>query len=140
MSMSVHYLNAFLEQESLTLSFVALGLGIIGMGYGRIKNKDSFSLHRWIMSGAVILNLVAIASVMLPSIFIYYINPSVNVTSGFSITQIIHAAVGVPTTMLTLMLLGNDLPQPTKKWMRLTAALWITSIAIGAIVYYTMPN
>ena len=50
-----------LEQESLMLIFVALGLGIVGMAFGRIKNKDSFQMHRWIMTGAVALNLIAIS-------------------------------------------------------------------------------
>jgi hypothetical protein len=49
-------MNPLLEQESLTLVFVALGLGIIGMAFGRIKTKDSLHLHRWTMTGAIALN------------------------------------------------------------------------------------
>jgi len=136
----MNYLNAFLQQESLTLMFVALGLAIIGVGYARIKTKESFLLHRWIMSGAVFLNLISIGVVMLPSLFIYYINPSDAVTSPFSTLQITHVVIGFPAVVLSLMYVFNDLPQPTKKWMQITAALWILSIALGAIVYYTMPN
>ena len=60
MSMNIgpswNYLNPFLVQESITLMFVALGLAIIGIGYARIKTKEFFQLHRWIMSGATVSN------------------------------------------------------------------------------------
>ena len=129
-----------LQQESLILVFVALGLGIIGMGFGRIKSKDSFQLHRWIMTGAVALNLIAILVVMIPSLIFFYINPTATISSSFSILQIIHAVVGFPAFTLALIFAFNDLPRPTKKWMIITAVLWLTSIALGAVVYFTMPN
>jgi uncharacterized membrane protein YozB (DUF420 family) len=129
-----------LEQESLMLIFVALGIGIVGMAFGRIKNKDSFQMHRWIMTGAVTLNLIAIIVVMLPSLVFYYIDPDVTVTSTFSILQIIHGIIGLPAFVSALIFAFNDLPKNTKKWMTITAILWVTSIALGAIVYFTMPN
>ena len=130
-----------LEQESLMLIFVALGLGIVGMAFGRIKNnKDSLQMHRWIMTGAVGLNLVAIIVVMLPSLVIYYINPTVTATSTFSILQMVHSAVGFPAFTMALIFAFNDLPKNTKKWMSITAILWLASIALGAVVYFTMPN
>ncbi len=135
-----NYMNSFLVQESIALMFVALGLAILGIGYGRLKTKEALQLHRWVMSGAVILNLISIFFVMVPSMFLYYINLSNNVASGFSILQIIHSVEGIPAVILSVMYLFNDLPQPTKKWMRILAVLWITSIALGALVYYTMPS
>ena len=140
MSMGGIMINSFLEQESLTLIFVALGIGIIGMAYGKIKNKDSLQMHRWIMTGAVTLNLIAIFVVMIPSIFIYFINPSTNVISSFSILQIIHGAIGFPAIALTVTFAFNDLPKKTKKWMIITSILWLSSIVLGAIVYFTMPS
>ncbi len=140
MSMGSSYLNSFLVQESIALMFVALGLAIVGFGFARLKTKESLQLHRWIMSGAIILNLISIFFVMFPALWIYYTNTVVNVLSGFSILQIIHAAEGVPVVILSLMYLSNDLPQPTSKWMRIMAVLWLVSIALGAIVYYTMPS
>jgi uncharacterized membrane protein YozB (DUF420 family) len=120
--------------------FVALGLAIIGIGYARLKSKEFLQLHRWVMSGAIILTLVSIFFVMFPSFYIYYITPSNNFSSSFSILQIVHSALGVPPVTLTVMYLFNDLPQPTKKWMKITAILWIMSIVLGAVVYYTMPS
>jgi uncharacterized membrane protein YozB (DUF420 family) len=120
--------------------FVALGLAIIGFGYARLKAKEFLQLHRWVMSGAIILTLVSIFFVMFPSLYVYYITPSNIVSSPFSILQIIHSAIGVPPVTLTVMYLFNDLPQPTKKWMKITAILWLVSIALGAAVYYAMPS
>lgn len=134
------YLNPFLVQESITLMFVALGLAIIGFGYARLKAKEFLQLHRWVMSGAIILTIVSIFFVMFPSLYVYYITPSNIVSSPFSILQIIHSAIGVPPVTLTVMYLFNDLPQPTKKWMKITAILWLVSIALGAAVYYAMPS
>ncbi len=134
------YMNSFLVQESIALMFVALGLAILGIGYARVQGKEFLQLHRWVMSGAIILTLVSIFFVMFPSFYIYYITPNNNVSSSFSILQIVHSAFGVPPVTLTVMYLFNDLPQPTKKWMKITAILWIISIVLGAVVYYTMPS
>jgi uncharacterized membrane protein YozB (DUF420 family) len=132
--------NALLEQESLTIIFVALGLGIVGMAYGRIKGKESLQLHRWIMTGAVVLNFVAIFIVMFPSLFNFYTNPEMDMLSSFSFLQIIHGIVAFPAINMALIFALRDLPTQTRKWMRTTAILWVTSIALGAIVYFTMPN
>jgi uncharacterized membrane protein YozB (DUF420 family) len=144
MSMNVgstfNYLNSFLVQESIALMFVALGIAIIGIGYARLKSKEFLQLHRWVMSGAIILTLVSIFFVMIPSFYIYYITPSSSASSSFSILQIVHSALGIPPVTLTVIYLFNDLPQPTKKWMKITAILWIISIVLGAVVYYTMPS
>jgi uncharacterized membrane protein YozB (DUF420 family) len=134
------YPNALLEQESLMLIFVALGLGIIGMGFGRIRNRDFLQVHRWIMTGAVTLNLVAIFVVMFPSLYSFYTAQNTNAYSGFSVLQIIHSVLGFPAITAALIFSFNDLPRGTRKWMLITAILWLTSIALGAIVYITMPS
>jgi len=133
-------MNALLQQESLTLVFVALGIGIIGMAFGRLKGRDTLQLHRWIMTAAMSLSLVSIFIVMFPSFYVFYIDPSMNTLSPFSILQIIHGAIGFPAITMGLIFAFNDLPKETKKWMRITAILWVTSIALGAIVYFTMPS
>jgi len=133
-------ISPLLEQESMTMVFVALGLGIVGMGFGRIKNKDSVQLHRWIMTGAVALNLIAIFIVMFPSLYIYYTTSGVDALSSFSILQMIHGVIGFPATTMALIFAFNDIPKQTGKWMIITAVLWVTSIALGAIVYFTMPS
>ena len=140
MTTNFNYMNSFLVQESISLMFVALGLSIIGIGYARLKSKEALQMHRWIMGGAIVLSLISMFFVMIPSLFLYYINPVDSFFSGFSILQIVHSVEGVPAIVLSVMYLFNDLPQPTKKWMRITAVLWLIGIALGAVVYYTMPS
>jgi hypothetical protein len=65
------YINNFLVQESISLMFVSLGLSIIGFGYARVKTKESFQMHRWIMSGAVIMSIASIVVVMIPALYFY---------------------------------------------------------------------
>jgi uncharacterized membrane protein YozB (DUF420 family) len=137
---TINYLTPSLVQESISLMFVALGLAILGIGYARLRSKESLQLHRWVMGGATVLTLVSIFFVMFPALIIYYIAPTVSFFSSFSILQIVHSAIGVPPVILTVMYLFNDLPQPTKKWMKVTAILWLVSIVLGAVVYYTMPS
>jgi hypothetical protein len=137
---SASYLNSFLVQESISLMFVALGLVIIGFGYARLKTKESFQLHRWIMSGAIILNIASIAFVMIPSLYLFYTVPDINFLENFSVLQIVHSSLGFPTLALSVMFLFNQLPHPTKSWMRITAILWILGVVLGAVVYYTMPS
>lgn len=133
------YMNSYITTISISLMLVALGLAIIGIGYARLKTKEGFQLHRWMMSGAVILSLIAIFFVMFPSLYIYYSDPNYSITSVFSILQIIHSVQGIPAVILTVMYMFNDLPKPTKVWMRITAVMWFISIALGAAVYYAMP-
>jgi uncharacterized membrane protein YozB (DUF420 family) len=137
---STGYINNFLLQESISLMFVALGLAIIGFGYARIRTKESMQMHRWIMSGAIILSIASIIFVMVPSLYIYYAVPEVDLFSNFSVLQVLHSILGIPTLALSLMYIFNRLPSPTKKWMRITAALWIVGVVLGAVVYYTMPS
>jgi hypothetical protein len=137
---STGYMNSFLVQESISLMFVALGLAIIGFGYARLKTKESLQLHRWIMSGATILTIISIAFVMVPSLYLYYAVPNTDLFSNFSLLQLVHSIEGIPTLVLSGLYLFNRLPQPTKIWMRITAILWVVGIALGAVVYYTMPS
>ncbi len=92
------------------------------------------------MTGASLLNLVGVFVVMLPSGFNFYINPNVNMLSSFSFLQILHGIVGFPAITMAMIFAFSDLPKQTKKWMRVVAVLWVTSIVLGGLVYFTMPN
>ena len=123
---------------SISLMLVALGIAFSGIGFARLRTEDGRKVHRWMMSGAIILSLSSIFLIMFPSLYMYYTG-GYSAISGFSVLQIIHSIVGGPPVVLSLMYLFNDLPIPTRKWMRITAALWIASVVLGALVYYTMP-
>ncbi len=135
---SFTYMNNYLTTISISLMLVALGIAISGIGFARLRTMEGQKVHRWMMSGGVILSLISISLVMFPSLFMYYLG-GYSITSGFSILQIIHSVEGAPAVALSLMYLFNDLPTHTRKWMRITAVLWITSVALGVAVYWTMP-
>jgi len=138
--MTTSYMSAALVQESISLMFVALGLAIVGFGFARLKTKESFQMHRWIMSGAIILTIASIVLVMVPSLFLYYSAPENDFLSNFSVLQLAHSLLGIPALALSVTFIFNFLPKPTKRWMRITAALWLTTIVLGAVIYYTMPS
>jgi uncharacterized membrane protein YozB (DUF420 family) len=133
-------LNALLEQEAMTIIFVSLGLGVVGIGFGWFKNKDLLQMHRWVMTSVIILNLLAIYIVMFPSLLTFYYDPMMDKNSPFATLQVIHSLIGLPTVAFALIFASNHLPKPTKRWMHITALFWLTSITLGAIVYFTMPN
>ena len=128
-----------LSQATLMLMFVVLGLLLNGIGFGRIvKTKESLLYHRWILSAAVVLTLLAVFLVMLPSAFRFYIDPDVMFFSNVSITTVIHGIVGIPAVATAVIYAFGDLPKKIRKWMRLTAILWIADIGLGVVLFLQM--
>ncbi len=128
-----------LSQATLTLMFVVLGVLLIGIGYGFLnKNKEGFLLHRWTMTGAIILALLAIFFVMLPSFIRFYIDPDVQFFSQLSATTIIHGIIGIPAIVISVIYAFGDLPQKTRIWMRWAAALWVVSLVLGVLLFLDM--
>jgi uncharacterized membrane protein YozB (DUF420 family) len=128
-----------LSQATLMLMFVVLGLLLNGIGFGRVvKSKESLLYHRWILSATVVLTCLAIFLVMLPSAFRFYIDPDVMLFSNVSITTVIHGVVGVPAVATAVIYAFGDLPMKVRKWMRLTAILWITDIGLGVVLFLQM--
>ncbi len=127
------------SQLILTLMLVVLGIVVVGIGFGFLtKNKDGLLQHRWVLSAAVVLAFVAILFVMLPTAFRYYIDPDVEVLSSLSISTVVHGIVGFPAIVTGSIYLFGDLPKNVKKWMRVTAALWMTSTFLGVILFLQM--
>jgi len=91
-----------------------------------------------IMSVAIILNLAIIFSVMLPSTFMFYTDPDVVVLEPLSITTLLHSVVGLPAIVSGMIYAFGDLPTKRKKWMRITAVLWVGNIAIGIFMFLQM--
>ncbi len=119
--------------------FVSLAMGLLGMGFGRIKrDANAYKMHRWVMSVAVILNLTAIFLVMLPSAFLFYTDPDVMVFEPMSLTTIAHAIIGVPAIITAIIYVVGDLPSKTKSWMRTTSILWVSNIGIGIFMFLQM--
>ena len=128
-----------ISQTVLTLMLVVLGIVAIGIGFGHLtKTKESLLQHRWTLTVAVALTLSAIFLVMLPSAFLYYIDPDVQFLSSLSITTIVHSALGAPAVVTALIYVFGDLPSQVKKWMRITAVLWVATLAIGVVMFLQM--
>ena len=127
---------AILSQMTLTVMFVALGILMIGISFPRVsKTKQSLLQHRWTLTVAVILALGAVLLVMAPSAFKFYIDPSVNMLSTLSIVTLIHTALGVPAVIMALIYVFGDLPASVRLWMRIAAALWVATTAIGVLLF-----
>lgn len=127
------------SQITLTLMLVVLGMVLIGIGFGfLIKSKESRFEHRWILSASLALTLGAILLVMLPAITRYYLDPDVDFFSSLSVITIIHGVIGVPTLATSLIYAFGHLPKKTKKWMRITAFLWVISTLLGILLFLQM--
>lgn len=128
-----------LSQFTLTLMFVVLGILLIGISFGLVaKNKESLLQHRWSMTSAIVLALVAIFFVMLPSAIRFYIDPDVQFFSTLSTITIIHGIIGVPAVVIGVIYALGDLPQKIKSWMRWAAILWAISLILGVALFLEM--
>ncbi len=128
-----------ISQATLMMMFVVLGIILIGIGFGRLtKTKENLLQHRWVLTAAVALALIAVFTVMVPSTFRFYIDPDLMVFSNMSITTMIHGVVGVFALVTGVIYAFGDLPMNVKKWMRITAALWLADIVIGVVLYLQM--
>jgi uncharacterized membrane protein YozB (DUF420 family) len=128
-----------LSQFTLTLMFVVLGVLLIGISFGLIaKSKESLLQHRWSMTAAIVLALIAIFFIMLPSFVRFYIDPDVEFFSTLSIMTIIHGVIGVPAVVIGVIYAFGDLPTKVKSWMRWAAAFWLVSMVLGVLVFLEM--
>jgi uncharacterized membrane protein YozB (DUF420 family) len=132
--------SPIVSQTVMSAMFVSLGIFLVGMGFGYVtKNKEGLLQHRWILSSAVALSLCAIFFGMLPSLIRYYGDTDVEFYSALSAVTILHAVVSAPAIIIATYYVFGVLPQKNlKKWMRLTAALWIASFAIGVFLFLQM--
>ena len=127
------------SQATLTLMFVVLGIILLGIGFGYLtKTRENLLQHRWALSAAILLSVGAIFVVMLPSAFRFYIDPDVEFFSSMSYTTMIHGVIGVPAVTTAIIYAFGDLPRNVRKWMRITAFLWVADMIIGILLYFQM--
>ena len=127
------------SQMTLTVTLVAFSVLLIGIGFPRIsKSKQSLLQHRWTLTVAVALTLGAVLLVMVPSAFRFYIDPNVNFLSTLSIVTLIHASIALPAATMALIYAFGDLPINVRLWMRITAALWVATMAVGVVLFLHM--
>jgi uncharacterized membrane protein YozB (DUF420 family) len=127
------------SQATLSLMFVVLGMILIGISLGIVtKTKEKLLQHRWVLSAAIALTLGAIFFVMIPAAFSFYIDPDLEFFSAISFTTLIHGVIGVPAITTALIYAFGDLPQHVRKWMRITAVLWIADLGLGVVLFVQM--
>lgn len=129
------------SQTSLTIVLVALGVVLIGVGFGlAARNKESLLQHRWTMTSALVLALMTVIGVMLPTTYVFYTDPDLMFFSSISIVTLIHGIIAVPTIVLSLLYAMGDVPQKTKRWMRITAILWVVTVLLGVVEFLVMQD
>ncbi len=127
---------AVVSQTTLTLMFVVLGMILIGVGLAFVtKTKENLLQHRWVLSAAIALTLGAIFLVMVPAAFTFYIDPNAQFFSAISATTIIHGILGALAVTTAVIYAFGDLPQNVRKWMRISALLWIATLGLGVILF-----
>ncbi len=129
-----------LSQLALAVMLVVLGMVLMGVGFGRLSKNSRQSLlqHRWTQTVAVTLTLGAVFLVMAPSFFWFYVDPDVQVLSSVSATTLAHAAVALPAVVSALVYVFGDLPANVRRWMRLTALLWVAASVLGVVLFLQM--
>ena len=131
--------SPIVSQTVLTLMFVALGILLVGLGFGYVvKSKENLLQHRWMLTTVLILTLVPVLFVMVPTMYRFYIDSDVQVFSSISILQIIHGAVAVPALTTAIVYASGKLPKNVRKGMRWAAVLWIASMILGVLVFLQM--
>ena len=130
------------SQTVMSIMLVTLGVLLVGIGFGYlVKSKENLLQHRWVLSSAVTLALGAIFLGMLPSLIRYYADSDVEFYSSLSAVTIFHTIIAVPAVIMGVFYLFGFLPKKNlKKWMRLSAALWIASFIIGLVLFLQMFN
>jgi uncharacterized membrane protein YozB (DUF420 family) len=118
---------------NLILQLIILAILLVGVRFGKKKTAKSLKAHGRVMTLAVALNAVGILLVMLPS-FVIIVSKVLNpLTIGFPLTSI-HAFFGVLAEGLGVTLVFKKFGN-VRRWMRLTTAFWLITIALGISVY-----
>ncbi len=113
---------------------IMIGISMVFVG----KTNEKILQHRWILSTAIALTLSAAFLVMIPAAFSFYIDPDLEFFSSLFCTTLVHGIVGVPALATALIYAFGDLPQSTKKWMRISASLWIADLGLGVVLFVQM--
>jgi uncharacterized membrane protein YozB (DUF420 family) len=131
-----------ISQTVMSMMLVILGILLVGIGFGYLtKSKENLLQHRWALSAAIALTLGAVSFGMLPSFIRYYLDPDVEFYSSLSAVTIIHTIIAIPAVITAIVYVFGFLPKKNlKKWMRLTAALWLASFIVGLILFLQMFN
>lgn len=119
---------------NLLLQFIILIILLVGVKFGKEKTVSSLKRHGNTMTLAVILNAVSILLVMGPS-FVENLGAVLAELSqrGFPLT-LVHHSFGLIAEILGIILVFKKFGT-VRVWMRVTAAVWFVSLALGIVFY-----
>jgi hypothetical protein len=127
------------SQATLSAMLVVFAILVMGFGFGRIsKSQESLKQHRWMLTSAVVLSLVAIFAVMIPAAFRFYIDPDPQFFEALSLNTLVHASLGTVAVVSAVVYVFGDLPVNVKRWMRVTAVLWVAALGLGVLLFLQM--
>jgi len=127
-----------ISAANLALMFAVLTVLLIGVRFGRVKNRDSLRKHRYVMTAAIVLFNIGIVSVMLPAFWNFYTDPDVELFSTLSIATVAHMVVGILAEIVGITFALNLLPKKMRPWMRTATLLWVAALAVGIAVFTLM--
>ncbi len=127
--------------STLNLILQVMILGVLAYGILRVK-KGRLVMHGYIAFAAVFVNALSIIVVMLPSASRIMAGAS---PGGFPTIVAVHSHLGFLVEALGAYIIIRCRVQPPgpncwkmKGLMRVLAALWTISVALGAYVYYLL--
>ena len=109
---------------NLLLQIIVLTIILIGIKFARTKTEKSLKKHGTLMTLAMILNLIGLATVMLPSFLSKIVSPLTPV----------HAFFGGISEILGITFVFKKFGN-VRMWMRLTAIFWLIALTLGITVY-----
>lgn len=128
--------KASIESDlTLLLQIIILIILLVGVKFAKEKTQSGLRKHGRIMTGATILNAVAILLVMGPS-FTRNFSAVLAETSviGFPLT-VLHALCGSLAEVLGIVFVVRKFGN-VRFWMRFTMVVWLIALVLGMVFYF----
>lgn len=126
---------------SLVIQLVVLVLLVTGHV---LKRQKKFRQHGLLMLSAVVLHVIMILTVMLPAFSVIAFTPT-SLSLMVVATAMVHGTLGIVTVLLGIWIVASwrlrtslQYCAPKKIVMRTTFILWVITITIGIILYFSL--
>ena len=134
--------NPYFVIPTISVAIQVIVFALLVYGYWLFR-RFSFQRHGKIMSWALVLHLIAIFSIMVPSLVLAVIPEYIvrNVLDLVSIFVLIHVPLGVVAVSLGIWfvvgwrLKGLKSCFNRRKLMRLAFILWLITLSLGIVIY-----
>lgn len=127
--------------SSLLIQLVVLVLLVTGYG---LKRQNKFRKHGFLMFTAVVLHVTTVLLIMVPSFSVIAFTPT-GLSLMIILLAVVHAIFGITTLTLGIWIVASwrlrksiQYCAPKKLVMRTTFVLWVITITIGIILYFSL--